>query len=160
MAEDLGLRGFFRVHIVDPDGTLTGDSGWHKNQIVNLGVNDYLAQLLGGMAGSKKITHAALGTGTAPGATATSLEGELDETSSRAAITAATSSSSFKLRCTATFDSANSFVSDTVTLQNIGLFNLSNVTSGSLFCGNTYATSTCATNQNVNITYDIDFSTS
>lgn len=159
MEEGLSLRGFYRINIVDQDGTVAGDSGWQKNQIVNLGVNDYLCQLLGGMAGSKVITYAALGTGTAPGAAATSLNGELDRTSSRAAITAATSSSSFKLRCTATFNSANSFTSATVTLQNIGLFNLSNVTSGSLFCGNTYATSTCATNQNVNITYDIDFST-
>lgn len=156
----LGLRGFYRVQVENPDGSLHGDSGWHKNQIVNLGVNDYVCQLLGDMAGSKQVSHVALGTGTAPGAAATSLEGELDSTSSRAAVTAATSSNSFKARFTATFNSANSFASATVTLKNIGLFNTSTTTVGTLFCGNTYATSTCATNQNVNITYDVDMSTS
>ena len=159
-ADPLTLRGFYRVQITDPDGSIAGDSGWHENQIVNLGVNDYVCQLLGDMAGSKQITHAALGTGTAPGAAATTLHGELDETSSRAAVTAATSSSSMKARFTATFSSANSFVSATMSLRNIGLFHQSNVTAGTLFCGNTYSTSTCATNQNVNVTYDIDMSTS
>jgi hypothetical protein len=158
-ASGIKMRGFYRLQIVDPDGTVTGDSGWHENQIVNLGVNDYLCQLLGAMAGSKQITHAALGTGTAPGAAATGLAGELDQTSSRAAVTAATSSSSMRARFTATFASGNSFVTTTMTLQNIGLFNQSNVTAGTLFAGNTYATSTCAVNQNVNVTYDIDFST-
>ena len=159
MREGLKLRGFYRVQITDPDGTVAGDSGWHENQITNLGVNDYVCQLLGDMAGSKQITHAALGTGTAPGAAATTLDGELDQTSSRAAVTAATSNTSFKARFTATFASANSFVSTTMTIKNIGLFHQSNVTAGTLFCGNTYATSTCATNQAVNITYDIDMST-
>ena len=158
-AEGMRMRGFYRLQIVDPDGTIAGDSGWHENQVVNLGVNDYLCQLLGDMAGSKQITHAALGTGTAPGAAATSLDGELDQTSSRAAVTAATSSNSMKARFTATFNSASSFTSATVTLQNLGLFNQSNVTAGTLFAGNTYATSSCATNQSVNVTYDIDFST-
>ena len=158
-ASGIKMRGFYRLQITDPDGSIVGDSGWHENQIVNLGVNDYLCQLLGGMAGSKVITHAALGTGTAPGAAATALNGELDQTSSRAAVTAATSSSSMKARFTATFASGNSFVSTTMTLANIGLFNQSNVTAGTLFAGNTYATSTCAVNQNVNVTYDIDFST-
>lgn len=161
MANDsMKLRGCYRLQITDPDGSVMGDSGWHENQVVNLGVNDYLCQLIGGMAGSKVITHVALGTGTVPGAAATALDGELDQTSSRAAVTAATSSSSFKARFTATFNSASSFTSATVTLQNIGLFHQSNVTAGTLFAGNTYATSTCATNQNVNVTYDIDFSTS
>lgn len=154
------LRGMYRVQIANGDGSLAGDSGWHKNQIVNLGVNDYLAQLMGDMAGSKQITHVALGTGTEPGAAATSLNGELDETSSRAGVTAATSSNSMKLRLTATFASQSSFVSTTMSIKNIGLFHQSNVTAGTIFAGNTYATSTVATNQNVNVTYDVDFSTS
>lgn len=159
-AEGIKLRGFYRVHIEDPDGSIVGDSGWHENQVVNLGVNDYLAQLLGNMAGSKQVTHVALGTGTAPGAAATTLDGELDQTSSRAGVTAATSATSMKARFTATFASQSSFVSATMSIANIGLFHQSNVTAGTLMAGNTYASSTCATNQNVNVTYDIDFSTS
>jgi hypothetical protein len=43
---------------------------------------------------------------------------------------------------------------------NVGLFNVSGPTtaSGTLFAGNTYTSSSCATNQNVNATYDIIFS--
>ena len=158
MAEELtNVRGFYRLHIVDPDGTIAGDSGWHENQVVNLGFNQYLALSILGNAGSKKVTHVALGTGTEPGAAATSLEGELEETSSRAAVTTATSATSKRARFTATFASASSFVSTTMTLKNIGLVNVSNTTTGTIFCGNTYATSTCATNQAVNVTYDVDF---
>lgn len=160
--ETISLRGVYRVQIVNPHegGRVVGDSGWHTNQVVNLGVNDYLAQLLGDMAGSKQITHVALGTGTVPGAAATGLDGELDETSSRAGVTAATSSNSMKARFTATFNSASSFTSTTVSIKNIGLFHQSNVTAGTLFAGATFATSTVATNQQVNVTYDVDFTTS
>jgi hypothetical protein len=41
-------------------------------------------------------------------------------------------------------------------ISNIGLFNSSST--GTLFAGNTYASSSCASNQAVNITYDITFS--
>lgn len=155
--DGLKIHGAYRLQIVeDRDGkpVVVGDSGWHRNQITNLGFNQYLVSTLGAIAGSKQITHAALGTGTAPGAAATALEGEVEV---RAAVTAATSSSSKACRFTATFASANSFVTATMTLQNIGLFNTSSATTGTVFAGNTYTTSTCATNQAVNVTYDITF---
>lgn len=152
------VRGFFRMQITE-DGKVVGDSGWHKNEVVNLGFNQYLALSLMGAGAAKSVSHVALGTGTEPGAAATSLEGELQETSSRAAVTTATSASSKRARFTATFASQSSFVSTTMTLKNIGLFNTSQTTTGTIFSGNTYATSTCASNQNVNVTYDIDFST-
>lgn len=147
------IKGFYRVHITDPDGKIVGDSGWKKNQVTNLGFNQFLVSALGSIAGSKYVSHLALGTGTVPGAAATSLDGEV---TSRQAVTAATSNTSKTLRLTGTFSSADSFVGATVTLQNIGLFN--SASGGTLFAGNTYATSTCATNQNVNCTYDIVFS--
>lgn len=160
--EGLKIRGMFRVQIVEdqPDGVpkIVGDSGWRENQVTNDGFNDYLCRLLGNTTSSKQVTHMALGTGTVPGAAATSLDGELDNTSSRAAVTVATSNTSKTVRFTATFSSASSFASATVTLKNIGLFHQSNVTAGTIFAGNTYATSSCATNQNVNATYDISFS--
>ena len=77
--EGIGIKGFSRVRIVNPDGSLHGDSGWvGPNQVTNLGFNDYICQTIGGMAGSKVITHALLGSGTAPGAADTSLEGEVE----------------------------------------------------------------------------------
>lgn len=150
--DGIKIKGSYRLQISEGD-KIVGDSGWLENQVVNLGFNDYLCQLLGGMAGSKQVTHLALGTGGAPATDDTSLAGEVD---ARAALTAATSNTSKKLRCTATFNSSDNFVTDTQNLSNIGLVNTS--AAGTIFAGNTYASSSCATNQNVNVTYDIDFS--
>ena len=152
MEQGLKVRGFFRVQIENSDGSVFGDSGWRENQVVNLGFNQYLVSLLGGIAGSKQITHMALGTGSQPGAADTSLEGEVTK---RAAVTAATSSSSKTLRLTATFASSNSFVTATRNISNAALANTSS--GGTIFAGNTFASSSCATNQNVNATYDIVF---
>lgn len=148
----IGVKGSYRLHVVDPDGTIVGDSGWHENQVTNEGFRNYLARLLGAIASSSQIGYMALGTGTVPGAADTTLHGEV---TSRTAVTAATSSSSKAVRFTATFSSAGSFVGATVSLQNIGLF--AGVSGGTLFAGNTYNTSSCATNQNVQCTYDISF---
>jgi len=150
--DKMGVRGFYRLHIVNPDGTLAGDSGWNENQVTNDGFNNMLAKLLGAISGSSQITHAALGSGTVPGAAATTLNGEVVV---RAAVTAATSSTSKTVRFTATFNSTASFVTNTQNLSNIGLFATSS--GGTLFAGNTYTSSSCATNQNVNVTYDITF---
>ena len=64
--------------------------------------------------------------------------------------------SSKTLRFTATFYSSDSFLTGASNLQNVGLFESS--AANSLFAGNTYASSSCNTNQNVNVTYDIQFS--
>ena len=157
--DSTSLRGFYRVHIVDADGTVAGDSGWQENQITNLGFNKYLVSALGAIAGSLQISHLNVGTGGAPAAADTALAGEVVGTNSvvqRASVTAATSSTSKTVRFTATLSSANSFVTATNNVSNVGLFNSS--ASGTLFAGNTYASSSCATNQNVNCTYDIVFS--
>lgn len=161
--DGLKIRGFYRVQI-EEDGKIVGDSGWHQNQVTNDGFNNYLVKTLGSISGSAYVSHAALGTGGAPAASATSLGGEVSTNGSgsvvRSAVTAATSSSSKTARFTATFSSANSFLTASANISNIGLFNVSGPTtaSGTLFAGNTYTSSACATNQNVNATYDIIFS--
>jgi len=157
------IKGMFRVQI-EENGKIVGDSGWRHNQITNLGFNEYLVKQLGtGLTGSK-ISHAALGTGGAPAASDTSLSGEVSTNGSgsvvRAAVTAATSSGSKTLRNTATFSSANSFITASANISNIGLFGVSGPTtaSGTVFAGNAFTSSAVATNQNVNVTYDIIFS--
>lgn len=157
MNDGLKLKGCFRLQITE-DNKVVGDSGWHRNQVTNLGFNQYIVSTLGAIAGSKQITYVALGTGSVPGATATSLNGE-DAISKRSAVTAATSSGSKTLRLTATFNSSDSFVTAAKNISNIGLFNTSAVTTGTLFAGNTYTSSSVATNQNVNVTYDLIFAT-
>jgi len=153
--ESSKVRGFFRLQITEDvagNPVIVGDSGWRENVVVNDGFNDYLCKALGGVSGSRQVSHVALGTGGAPATNDTSLSGEV---SKRAAVTAATSSNSKTIRFTATFNSSDSFVTTTQNLSNIGLFDSSS--SGSLFAGNTYSSSSCATNQNVNVTYDITF---
>lgn len=157
--ERIPLHGFFRVNIVNPgkDGgpdEIVGDSGWVQNQVTNEGFRCFMARLLGGIAGSSQITHAALGTGGAPAASDTTLAGEQ---SVRAAITAATSSNSKAVIFTATFDSSASFVTATKNISNIGLGATSTASAATIFCGAAYTSSACAVNQNVNITYQINF---
>ena len=149
--DGIKVRGSYHLQITK-DGKVVGDSGWQHNQIVNLGFNQYLVSTLGAIAGSKQISHMAMGTGGAPAAADTSLSGEAQK---RAAVTAATSSTSKTVRFTATFNSSDSFVTSTQNLSNVALVNTSS--GGTIFAGNTFASSSCATNQNVNATYDITF---
>ena len=152
------IRGFFRIQIEDgPTGKITGDSGFKENTVTNDGKLGYLVKLLAASAGSSQLSYAALGEGTAPGAADTSLQSEVVGTQGsqiRNAMTLA-SSGSTRLRCTGTFSSADSFVTATESISNIGLFRSS--TGGTIFAGNTFDSSSCAVNQNVNYTYDITF---
>lgn len=151
--DNLKVQGFFRVNIVDPDGTIKGDSGWKENKVVDLGFQYYLVELMLASAGSLRVTHVALGNGTVPGDAATSLDGEHQkrQTVTKSVVNSKTA------QFVATFDSGLSFVTDTATLANIGLFATSS--GGSMFAGNTYSSSQVATNQNVNVTYQIRFAT-
>lgn len=161
--DGIKIRGMFRLQIEDgPTGKIVGDSGWQENLVTNLGFLNVVNQLGTSLTGSK-ISHAALGTGGAPNATDTTQSGEVSTNGSgsvvRAALTAATSSTSKTLRNTATFSSANSFLTASANISNVGLWQTSGpiTSSGTLIQGNTYTSSACATNQNVNITYDVIF---
>ena len=148
--EPVRLRGFYRVQI-EEDGQIVGNSGWQENVITNLGKRN-LALLLGGVSGSSQASHVALGSGGLPATDATTLAGEVVV---RAAVTAA-SNGSTAINFTATFASAVSFVTNTQNISNIGLFATSS--GGTLLSGNTFASSSCATNQAVNATYTWTFS--
>lgn len=144
------VRGFFRVQINDNKHGIVGDSGWRQNVITNLGFLN-IVNLLGTSLTGSKHSHLALGTGGVPATNATTLPGEVVV---RAALTAA-SNGSTSLQMTATFASAASFVTDTKNISNIGVFGTSSA--GTMFSGNTYASSSCATNQSVNATYTWTF---
>jgi hypothetical protein len=152
MSEDaLKLKGSFRLHILE-NGQIVGDSGWIDNQITNEGFRCML-RAVGALSGSSQISHLALGTGGAPAAADTTLTGEVVK---RQAVTAATSSSSKALQFTGTFSSSNSFVTNTQNISNIGLFCSSS--GGTLIAGNTFASSSCATNQDVAASYVLSWS--
>ena len=150
--EGLKIRGMYRVQI-EEDGSIVGDSGWKENQVVNLGFNWYLAGSLGAIVNSSQVSYMALGTGAAPAAADTALAGEVSQ---RTGVTAATSADSKAVRFTATFASVGSFVLGNSDISNIGLHR--SAAAGTLFAGAAYASSTVATNQNVNCTYDVSFS--
>lgn len=154
--DNVKLRGFFRLQIEDPDGSIVGDSGWRRNTVTNDGKREYIVRALASSAGSKYLSYAALGEHTdAPAAGDTALTSEVVGTQGSQIRDAMTmeSSGSTALRCTGTFASDDSFVTATENIANIGLFRSS--TGGTMFAGNTYDSSSCATNQNVNFTYDI-----
>lgn len=147
-------KGFFRLNIVNPDGTIANDSGYLENQIVNNGYQNFLMYLLAGSAGSLRPSHAALGTGTVPASNATVLAGELTETAARMALTTGTTGSK-TVQYTFTLNSG--VIAAASTIQNVGLFSGSTQAGGTMMAGNTYATSALATNQAVNGTYNIIF---
>jgi hypothetical protein len=158
--EGLKIQGFHRLTI-EEDGEIVGDSGYvGPNQITNVGVQKFLAQSLGSIAGSLYVGWAGLGEGTQPGAADTSLQSEVSGTNNnvqRDAVAAVTSGST-GVRFTGTFDSAASFVTAQESIANIGLFN--SQSAGTVFAGNTFASSLIDTNQNANYTYDITFTPS
>lgn len=155
--DSLKARGFFRLQIQNQDGKVAGDSGWRENQVVNLGFQDYLCQTLAGMAGSKTISHAMLGTGSTPGAADTALDGEItDVAGTRCAVTPTTIASK-TIQFAFTLNSG--VYTAAKTINNVGLINHSSTaTAGTIFAGNTYTTSALATNQSVNGSYQIRFS--
>jgi hypothetical protein len=150
-------HGFFRLQIREQDGRVAGDTGWVKNQVTNEGFRDYLCQNLAGMAGSKTVSYAMLGTGTVPGATATALDGEItDVAGTRCAVTPTTIASK---TVQFAFTLASSVYTDAHTIRNVALVNHSSTaTAGTIFCGNTYTTSNLATNQSIYGSYQIRFS--
>ena len=156
--ENTKVRGMFRLQITEDD-QVVGDSGWRENTITNAGFSRYLSYVFAGSTGSAQISHAALGTGGAPGAGDTTLSGEVTHNaSSRDAVTKTTSSDSKAARYTGTFASANSHNTTTVNISNIGLFQQSNTNTATIFAGASYNSSSWASNQSVNYTYDISFS--
>lgn len=150
LKDTMKIKGFARVQLIDNDGRVIGDSGWNRNTVVNLGFQDYVCATIGAVAGSKQATYMAIGTGTAPAADATSLNGEtgVRVTTSNSVVASKT------LQATCQF--AGSDMEGTCTIQNIALANVS--AEGTILCGTTYATSQWASNQNVNATYQLRFS--
>lgn len=158
--EGISVHGFYRLQLTEGPAKapkIVGDSGWCENTVVNEGFDDFLVRLLGKQTSSKQIGYVALGTGTAPNATHTTLNGEIMGSTQRKAVTVSASNSK-TLRFTATFYSSDSFLTGAGSnLRNIALYD-SNATDDMMFAGSTYASSSCNTNQNVNVTYDIQFS--
>ena len=156
-SDGMKVQGFFRVQLTEDGKGVIGDSGWCHNQVTNDGIRQFIVGWLVSGTG-KQITHMQLGTGGVPASNATALPGEITGTvgGGRAAVSTSIIASG-TAQFTAAFASSNSFVTQTQNIANLGLFNTSSIGVGTLFAGNTFASSSCATNQSVNVTYQIRF---
>jgi hypothetical protein len=159
----IGIGGRFRVNIVNPDGSIAGDSGWKKNVLTNVGVNDaILGRFMGLAASTQKIGYFALGRGQASITVGTDSMASQCAGGTMVAVTTAASlrtasSDGATARYTANFTS-NAFAAST-TVGQAGLhFTTSGASSTALICAATFASSTVATNQAINCSYDVIFS--
>jgi hypothetical protein len=150
-------KGFFHLQL-EEDGEIVGDSGWVPNLVTRHGFN-HICLLTGTALTGTQFSHLNVGTGGAPATNATSLTNEVTGQSSPGPRQTATASTtdSVTLRFVGTMSSSNSFVTQSENISNVGIFNHS--TGSSLCAGAVYTSSTVATNQNVNITYDLVFET-
>lgn len=155
--EGVGVRGFFRAQISDDNGKVVGDSGWRENQVLNLGINQYIVNwVLGDTGNGKSVTHMAIGTGGAPASADTTLAGQVTNGKRAAVSTSVVASRTAQF--TAAFASSDSFLTATANISNVGLVNTSATNLGTFLCGAAFASSAIATNNNLNVTYQVRFS--
>ena len=153
--EALTLRGFYRLKLGEEKNgkiQIVGDSGWHENQVTNLGFQNYVCALIGNLAGSKQVGAVVIGTGGAPATGDTALAGETKRQSCGNATVA-----SKTMRATAAIASGD-HPGGTPNISNIALIETT-ASGGTIMCGNTYASSTWNSNQGLSATYELRFAT-
>lgn len=153
--QTVGVRGFFRAQVEDETGRIIGDSGWRENQVLNDGITQYIIDWLRGGTG-KAVTHMAIGTGGAPASNDTTIAGQPADSKRAAVSTSIVASRTAQF--TAAFNSVDSFLTATAAISNVGLVNTSATNLGTFLCGAAFASSSIATNNNLNITYQVRFS--
>ena len=164
--EAVGIRGFIRGALIDPDGTVhLGD--WHENVITEEGHKN-VVRCFAGLANSSQANWWAIGSHSTTGSQVVSMQSEFGtdsgagaNTGNRAAITAnggsQVLSSNWTLSQTHSWPATH--ISHSVTLNAIGQALNSSVATGSLLSIATFASSTKGTNQTLSITYNWLFST-
>ena len=155
-SDGLKAKGFFRLQITE-EGKVVGDTGWKKNQVTDMGVYQYLLCNLAASAGSKAVAYGMFGTGTAPGAAATTLDGEITDVATTRCAVSASSVGSHSMQFNFTLNSGVYTASKAI--ANVGLINHSSTaTANTIFAGNTFSSSALASNQAVNASYQIRIS--
>ena len=155
--DNLGVRGFFRAQVEDQSGRIVGDSGWRENQVLNDGITQYIVNwVLGDTGNGKSVTHMAIGTGGAPASNDTTLAGQV--TNGKRAGVSTSVVASRTAQFTAAFASSDSFLTASANISNVGLVNTSATNLGTFLCGAAFASSAIATNNNINVTYQLRFS--
>ncbi len=150
----VNVKGMFKLQILDKKSRkVVGDSGWCGNQVTAKGFNDMLAGCIIGQGSSQQAASACLATqSTAVNSTHISLAGTCLTARSMAPTTVADGTA----RLTCSFDGTD-LTANTVTIGTIGLHYNSQITN-SMLAGQTYTTSEFTSDQDVNATYEIQFS--
>jgi len=151
----IGLHGFYQVQIVDQEtGEIVGDSGRKHNLITSGGLTNYLTYVFAGNTASSVIGMAALGSGSLVATSATVLPSAFDTslhmTVAKTFYLRSLSSAGDTARYTASWVSGTS----TAQISNVGLYATTGV---QIFCGGTFASSSVASNQAINLSYDVVF---
>jgi len=149
-------QGFFRLKLGEVKNgkeIIVGDSGWKKNEVTNLGFQNYICALIGAVAGSKQVGMMVVGTGAAPATGDTALAGETKrQTCGNATLASKTMQATLAI-------ASGDHPGGTPTIQNLGLIE-NTASGGTLLCGGTFATSQWQTNQGLSATYQLRFGTS
>jgi len=151
------IRGFYHLQIVDDDGTIAGETEG-ENLITESGWGLFIMNQLAGVSTSASaINAAALGYHSTYNANdvSTTMTNISNQMGARVACAAATVQSSRTIQLCATFTSG--FAGSTATINHIGLFGVSSTTNTPAFALATFASSTIAANQAVNMSYSIQF---
>jgi hypothetical protein len=153
----VGLHGFYHLQIVDEKaGKVVGDSGRKHNLITMDGLNNFMAKLFAQTAGSQYVSMAALGSSASIVVSSnTILPGSFATTLHKTVATSVISTTAYMtgghtVRYTATWVSGTS----TPIIGNVGLYG---APASNIFCGGSFATSSVASNQAINLTYDVVF---
>ena len=146
------VKGFVRAQIVDnKTKKIIGDTGWLQNQLTNYGLEKCICGAPIGAA-SVQVAGMILGTGADPASDATALDGS--NTNQYSALGYSSVTASLTARMSQSFDGENGTME---TLGNVGLLAAS---TGSLIAGKSFATSSLGSDQDLNVTYQLNYSTS
>lgn len=149
---DIGIKGFFRLQIKDKkSGDIVGDTGYIENQITNYGLESCIVALPFKCANSLQASGMMLGSGTGVASNGTNLTSRATEY--WASFAQSTVISSLTARATRSYDGTLG----ATTLQEIGVYAAS---TGTVIAGKSFTSSAITTDQDVNCTYELRYSTS
>ena len=144
----LQVKGFFRAQrVCRKTGKIIGDTGFLQNQITNYGLNSCIAARP--IGGGSAITSMVVGSGGTPAASDETLAGSNTDLYTSVATSMVASSTA---RMTAVFEGSDSSMA---AVGNAGIVAASD---GTLIAGVGFATSALATDQALNVTYELRYS--
>lgn len=156
------IRGMYRVKISDPDGVEVGDSGWRKNVVTSTGLYQIFELIADASPSAGQIGIITLAEGSSVVWSDDDLTSPVAVDSPRSTYVSQATSLSLgasndwsTMAFTGTFSSGWNAGAGAVTLRSIGLYDSSGPGNQLLYAGSTFSSSAVATNQEVQVTYNI-----